>query len=220
MAKLVLYSYFRSSAAYRVRIALNLKNIEHEICPVHLLKNGGEQHKPTYRKTNPQGLIPALECPDRTTITQSLAIIEYLEEKYPEPALISGTPEQRAQQRAVAQAICCDIHPLNNLRVLNFLQIEMGLRDTQKQSWYHHWIKEGLDALETMIANKGHQHTFCFGEQPSVADICLAPQMYNAKRFNCDIDNYPTLQKIYDNCMELESFRLAAPEMQADHEES
>ncbi len=219
MSSLILYSYFRSSAAYRVRIALNLKGLSYKTHHVHLVRNGGEQYNSDYCTINPQQLVPSLVTEDRTVIPQSLAIIEYLEETYPQAPLLSGDAKQRALIRAFALAISCDMHPLNNLRVLNYLKHEFDVNEAQKSTWYHHWIKQGFTALEQQISNGGNKQ-FCFGDAPSLADICLIPQMYNAQRFHCDLSQYPTLRTIYNHCMEIDAFYKAAPEAQADYEES
>lgn len=212
-----LYSYFRSSAAYRVRIALNLKGLDPEYIPVHLVKNGGEQHSPEYRQINPTELIPAWiekNIQDDFTLTQSLSILEYLEEKYPDVALLPQDFQQRALIRAVSQSIACDIHPLNNLRVLQYLSNTLAISDEQKTTWYRHWIETGFKALEIQLKNSNGQ--FCFGETASFADCCLIPQVYNALRFKIDLALYPKIQAIYQHCNTLSAFQNAAPEAQAD----
>lgn len=218
MSGLNLYTYFRSSAAYRVRIALNLKSLDYQPHFIHLLKDGGEQHQDAYRELNPQGLIPALVTEDEGTLTQSLAIIEYLDETYPEPALLPASASARAFVRSLALMVCCDIHPLNNLRVHAYLKDELHVNDDARQLWYQHWINEGLSALEKRLNTQEDNSHFCYGDTPTIADLCLIPQLYNAKRFDCDISSYPTLRKINTNCMELEAFIKAAPENQPDHE--
>jgi len=210
-----LYGYWRSTAAYRVRIALAVKNIEVEAIEIHLVKDGGEQHQQDFRAINPQGLVPALEV-NGNIITQSMAILDYLEEQYPKPSLLSDDAVIRAQIKAFAQTIVCDIHPLNNLRVLQYLKGNLAVSEEQKTDWYLHWVKLGFEALETIIAQSKIQQTFCFGEQPSMADICLIPQIYNANRFHCPMDNYPNLQRINSNCLQLEAFIAAIPENQPD----
>ncbi len=218
MSDLTLYTYFRSTAAYRVRIALNLKQLDYIPHTIHLVRDGGEQHSTQYRDINPQGLVPTLIDGD-TTVTQSLAIIEYLEERFPSPPLLPRTPGLRAQARAIAQQICCDIHPLNNLRVLNYLRTEMQQDESSRHRWYQHWITEGLAALEQWLARDGkHQSRYCFGDTPTVADLCLIPQLYNARRFSCDTSNYPTLLKIDQHCMTLTAFQQASPEQQPDYD--
>ena len=212
-----LYSYFRSSAAYRVRIALNLKGLAYDTVPVHLTRGGGEQFAPGYRKLNPQALVPALQDGGRL-FTQSLAIIEYLDEVHPQNPLLPKDPAARARVRALALAIACDLHPLNNTRVLNYLTGPMGLGDVAKQTWYHHWIAEGLGALEASLARDRETGRFCHGDAPGLADCCLAPQLANAYRFKCDVSPYPTLLRIEKNCQALEAFRRAAPGQQPDAE--
>lgn len=217
MATMKLYSYFRSSAAYRVRIALNLKGLAYETVPVHLTRAGGDQLTPAYRQLNPQALVPLLEDAGRL-LTQSLAIIEYLEEVHPQPALLPMDPAARARVRALALAVACDLHPLNNLRVLNYLTGPMGLGDEAKQTWYRHWIAEGLGALEATLVRDRETGRFCHGDAPGLADCCLVPQLANAYRFKCDVSPYPTLLKIEKNCLALEAFRRAAPDQQPDAE--
>lgn len=208
-----LYSYFRSSAAYRVRIALNLKGLKAEIIPVHLLNNGGEQHQPAYRQINPSGLIPAW-VEDDFQLSQSLSILEYLQEKYPQPALLPADLQQRAKIRAFCQSIACDIHPINNLRVLQYLSGTLQLSDEQKTAWYQHWVTLGFQSLEAQLTDSnGH---FCFGDQPTFADCCLIPQVYNAQRFHVDLTDFPKIAAIYSHCLTLPSFQQAAPEAQAD----
>jgi len=212
-----LYSYFRSSAAYRVRIALALKKLDAEILPVHLLKGGGEQLGPIYRKLNPQSLIPTLET-EAGALAQSLAIIEYLEETYPEPPLLPRDAFQRARVRAFALAIACDIHPLNNLRVLNKLRADLNADQKAIEAWYCHWIQLGLGALESMIDNRAAAAGVCFGERPGLADICLVPQMANARRYPCDLSAMPKLLAIDEALRQRPEFRAAAPEAQPDYE--
>jgi len=208
-----LYTYFRSSAAYRVRIALALKGIDYEAVPVHLLRDGGEQLKPGYRAVNPQGLVPALDD-GGTLLTQSLAIIEYLEETRPEPPLLPRDPEGRAKVRAVALAIACDIHPINNLRVLNYLRGPLGQPDERVNAWIRHWVESTLAALEPMVAATAGR--YCYGDTPTLADLCLVPQLFNARRFNCDLKDCPTLLRIDAACRDLPAFKAAAPENQPD----
>jgi maleylacetoacetate isomerase len=212
---IVLYSYFRSSAAYRVRIALNLKNIDYRIRPIHLLKNGGEQFAPDYLALNPQGRVPVLVVHDQI-MTQSAAIIEYLEEVYLEPPLLPSSALGRAYVRSLAQLIACDIHPLNNLRVLNYLKENQRLED--KSGWYRHWVREGFGALEKLLMNGGKKGRFCFGDTPGMADAFLVPQVYNGLRFDCGIDDFPLISDIYWNCMQERAFIEAAPENQPDAE--
>lgn len=210
-----LYSYFRSSAAYRVRIALNLKGLAYRTLPVHLLRDGGEQHRPAYRAVNPAGLVPALE--DRGhTLTQSLAILEYLEEQYPQTPLLPRGSADRARVRAIAQSIACEIHPLNNLRVLQYLSGTLGLGEEQKNAWYRHWVGEGLGAVERLLADDPRTGAFCHGDRPTLADCCLVPQVFNARRFGCELDTMPTILAIVARCQSLEAFQRAAPEHQPD----
>lgn len=210
-----LYSYFRSSAAYRVRIALNLKGLAYRTLPVHLLRDGGEQHRPAYRAVNPAGLVPALE--DRGhTLTQSLAILEYLEEQYPQTPLLPQGSADRARVRAIAQSIACEIHPLNNLRVLQYLSGTLGLGEEQKNAWYRHWVGEGLGAVERLLADDPRTGAFCHGDRPTRADCCLVPQVFNARRFGCELDAMPTILAIVARCQSLEAFQRAAPEHQPD----
>ncbi len=209
-----LYSYFRSSAAFRVRIALNLKGLAYECIPVHLVRDGGEQHAPAYQAINPSELVPTLIDANQP-IAQSLAIIEYLEETHPHPSLLPGDAMQRAQIRAFAQSIACDIHPLNNLRVLNYLKDELHVDDAAKSNWYTYWIGVGLAALEQQLAKHDSQD-FCFGTQATLADCCLIPQVYNALRFDCDMSQLPRINRIYKHCMGLDAFIDAAPEHQPD----
>ena len=211
-----LYSYYRSSAAYRVRIALNLKQLPYETVGVHLLKNGGEQKQSAYRAKNPQKLVPALEDNEQV-FTQSLAIIEYLDEAYRTQPLLPAAATERARVRAMAQLIACDIHPLNNLRVLGYLQNQLGADETAKTEWYRHWIQEGFAALETLLQSE-QTGRFCHGDTPTLADCCLVPQVYNARRFQVDLSPYPTIVRIVAECGALPAFQTAAPENQPDAE--
>ena len=204
-----LYSYFRSSAAYRVRIALNLKGIEYEMVPVNLLT--GEQKSDDYKSLNAEGLVPVLET-DQGLLTQSLAMLEWLEEQHPQPSILPGDSWQRAQARSLAYAVSCDIHPVNNLRILKYLQNDMQQSDEDKIGWYKHWINTGFNALEQKLA----EHKYCCGDQPTIADICLVPQVFNALRFKMDMDAYPKISKIYERCNQLKPFIDAAPENQPD----
>ncbi len=214
---LKLYTYFRSSAAYRVRIALNLKKIEYTAIPVHLIRDGGHQHSSDYAARNPQELLPTLED-DGLTITQSIAILEYLEEVYPSPALLPPDAPGRAYVRSLALAIACDIHPLNNLRVLRYLEDTLGVDAERRAEWYRQWVKVGFTALEQLLARRTHAGEFCHGDSPTMADCCLVPQVFNAQRLQCPLDNYPVLMQIHANCEELEAFQRAAPGMQFDAE--
>lgn len=206
-----LYSYWRSSAAYRVRIALALKGLPYDTAFVHLVNGGGEQHAPHYKSLNAQGLVPSWQG-EEGVLTQSLAIIEYINDCHPDTPLLPAAPFARAKVRAMAQAIACEIHPINNLRVLKYLRTSVGLDDEAVNSWYQHWVSEGLEALELMVGDDG----FCYGNTPSLADICLIPQLYNARRFNVDLAIYPKLCRIEANCLQLEAFKQAVPEAQAD----
>jgi maleylacetoacetate isomerase len=212
-----LYTYFRSSAAFRVRIALNLKGIAAQYRFVNLRREGGEQHSPEYKRLNPQQLVPTLMHGDRV-ITQSLAIIEYLEEVQPEPALLPRDPQARARVRQLAYAIACDIHPINNLRVLQYLRRSCGRNEEQIIDWMTHWVDVGFEALETMLANSPETGRFCHGDTPTLTDICLIPQMTNARRGRTNIDAFPTLKRIEAACLALLAFADAAPERQPDAE--
>jgi len=212
-----LYTFFRSSASYRVRIALNLKGLRYEQVPIHLRRGGGEQLLPAYKAINPQGLVPALEDGGHI-LPQSLAIIEYLEERYPEPALLPGDPVQRATVRSMALVVACEVHPLQNLRVLGYLKNVLHHSDEEVTTWARHWVTLGLAALEQMVLAVLDRGVFCFGNTPSLADICLVPQLYNARRFACDLSVCPTLVQIDATCRALPAFADAAPENQADAE--
>jgi len=207
MTKPVLFDYFRSSASYRVRIALNLKGVNYESEPVNLLEGG--QKLPAYRAVNPQGLVPALEI-DGRRLTQSLAIIFYLDSTRPEPPLLPADPADSAHVRALAFAIASDIHPLNNLRVLTYLKDELGQEKEERDSWYRHWIAEGFAALEAMAAPRSGR--FLFGDSPTLADICLVPQMFNARRLEAPLDAYPTLIRADSEARRLEAFAAAHPD--------
>lgn len=215
MPELILYDYWRSSAAYRVRIALNLKGLEYQQQSIHLVRDGGEQKMHAYRAVNPQGLVPALRAGNET-LTQSLAIIEWLDENHPEPALLPPTATARAQVRAMAMLVACDIHPLNNLRIMSWLKQEAELSDEIYMRWYHHWITVGFTALEQQLELHQHNSPYCNGEQAGLADICLIPQVYNAERFNCDISNFPRIRKIAAVCRKIPAFEKALPENQPD----
>ncbi|HEY2863814.1 MAG TPA: maleylacetoacetate isomerase [Casimicrobiaceae bacterium] len=208
-----LYNYFRSSAAYRVRIALHMKGLPFDYAPVHLVK--GEQHADAYRALNRQELVPTL-VDGSTVVTQSLAIIEYLDERHPSPPLLPSTSAARARVRAIALAIACDIHPLNNLRVLRYLTRTLNVGEEVKDAWYRHWIETGLTALETQLASDAATGTFCHGDAPGLADIFLVPQLANARRSNIGLDPYPTLARIDDACRALDAFARAAPDRQPD----
>jgi maleylpyruvate isomerase len=212
-----LYGYFRSSAAYRVRIALNLKAIAHDTRSIHLTRGGGEQFAPDYARLNPQRLVPTL-IDDGKTLTQSLAIIEYLDETHPTPPLLPSDAPGRARARAIALAIACDIHPLNNLRVLRYLTGEMRLNEDAKNRWYRHWVETGLAQVEAMLAGDPRTGRYCHGDQPTLADIALIPQIANGRRFDCDLSGCPTALRIDAACQALPAFRDAAPANQPDAE--
>ncbi len=210
-----LYTYYRSSASYRVRIALNLKGLSATPHYVHL--RDGAQRSDDYLKVNPQGLVPAL-TDDGATIGQSLAIIEYLDETHPEPPLLPADPRDRARVRQIALTIACDIHPIDNLKVLNYLTSQLGVGDEDRVTWYRHWVAEGLAAVEALLAGDRRTGRFCHGETPGLADLCLVPQIYNAERFDCDLDAYPTAMAINANCLSIPAFAEAAPDVQPDAE--
>lgn len=209
-----LYGYYRSSTSYRVRIALNLKELDYRQQPVNLLQ--GEHREGPYRQLNPQGLVPALETDEGEQLTQSLAICEYLEERYPEPSLLPANAVDRARVRALVGLLAIEIHPLNNLRVLKYLTGELGIDEDTKLGWYRHWIAEGFDALEAMLAGDPRTGRYCHGDQPGLADACLVPQVYNAERFGCDLESYPTIRRIHAACNELPAFARAHPAEQPD----
>jgi maleylacetoacetate isomerase len=212
---LQLYSYWRSSAAYRVRIGLNLKGLAYDIVPVHLLHDGGQQHSAEYRAINPQQLVPVLGHGHRR-LGQSLAILEYLDEMWPTPALLPSTARERQRVRALALLVACDIHPLNNLRVLQYFEQEWNVPRPERDEWVRHWIVEGLAAAEAMVADHPSTGTYCEGNMPSLADCCLIPQIYNARRFGVDMGQFPALQRIETACLELPAFDAARPERQPD----
>jgi maleylacetoacetate isomerase len=211
-----LYDYFRSSAAYRVRIALQLKSQAPERVFIHLRR--GAQRDESYLALNPQGLVPMLVTDKGDMLTQSLAIIEWLDETYPQPPLLPADPAGRARVRGIALAIACDIHPLNNTRVLNYLTGTLGVTEAQKDGWYRYWVDTGLEALETSLARDHATARFCHGDAPTVADICLVPQLANARRFAIDLAAYPTLTRIEAACVALPAFAAAAPAKQPDAE--
>lgn len=215
-----LYGYFRSSASYRVRIALNLKGLPYETVPVHLVKDGGQQFTPDFLKLNPDALVPALvdERDDPAVLTQSLSIIEYLEEMYPEPPLLPKNAADRAFIRSLALTIACEIHPLNNLRVLRYLVRELKVSEDDKNAWYRHWCEHGLASIETMLSRDSRVGKFCFGDAPSLADCFLVPQVANAQRFNCDLSGMPTVMRINEACLALDAFIAASPARQPDAE--
>ena len=214
---LTLHNYFRSSAAYRVRIAMNLKGLDYDYVPVHLTRDGGMQFKEPYKSLNPQQLVPLLDD-DGFQISQSLAIIEYLDEKFPNTRLLPKSPEGRARVRQIALAISCDIHPLQNLRVLKYLTGTLGASEESKTQWIHHWLSEGLAALEADLSRAPTRGRFCFGDSPSMADCTLVPQMFSAARFNVDTVPYPTLRAIYEACEAIPAVAAAHPSRQMDAE--
>jgi maleylacetoacetate isomerase len=213
---LTLYDYWRSSACYRVRIALNLKGLRYAQKAVHLLNDGGEQHAAGYREVNPQQVVPSLVDGQRV-IRQSLAIIEYLDEAYIETArLLPALARDRARVRAIALLVACDVHPLNNLRVMQFLEREYAIGQPAREQWSRHWMQEGFGALETMLAGDAATGAYCLGDAPTLADACLIPQLYNAKRFGVDLAPYPTIRRIDAQCLSLPAFDAARPENQPD----
>jgi maleylpyruvate isomerase len=212
-----LYTFFRSSASFRVRIALNLKGLSYEQVPIHLRRGGGEQFTAGYKQINPQSLLPTLESEDRY-LTQSLAIIEYLEEQYPTPPLLPKNAADRALVRSMALVIACEVHPIQNLRVLNYVKKEYNQTDEQVNRWALHWIDLGLASLEQMIGAQTARGNFCFGDTPTLADICLVPQLGNARRFGCDLSRYPDILSIEKVCIAIPAFADAAPEKQPDAE--
>ena len=209
-----LYSYFRSSAAYRVRIALNLKGIAYETAPIHLVKEGGHNRRPEFRAINPQMRVPVLVTPKGDVLIQSLAIIEYLEEIQPEPALLPKDPVARAKARALAELIACDIHPLNNIGPLRYLKNDMGQEQSAIDTWYHHWVIAGFEALETLMG----PGPYVCGEQVTVADLCLVPQVYNARRLKVPLEKFPKIVAADAACQALAAFDRARPENQPDTE--
>ena len=212
-----LYTYFRSSAAYRVRIALNLKGLQYDAVPVHLLRGGGEQLQADYVKMNPSGLVPTFQD-DYITLTQSMAILEYLEDEYPEVPLLPKDAAGRARVRELAQIVACDIHPVNNLRVLRYLVHDLGLPEDVKTQWYRHWLLGGLDVLEKHLARDPSAGPLCHGYLPTIADCFLVPQVFNAQRQGVDISVYPNIARINAACVELPAFVAAHPSNQPDAE--
>lgn len=208
-----LYTYFRSSASFRVRIALNYKGIAYEPAVVNLARS--EHHEAVYRGVNPQGLLPAVEDGGKRLI-QSLAIMEYLEERYPEPPLLPKDPFERAYVRALAGIVACEIHPLNNPRTLKHVRKTYGVDEAGINTWYRHWIAEGFDMLERFLDSEALAGTYCLKDTVTIADCCLVPQVFNAKRFECDLAPYPTAMRIFDACMQLPAFDAAQPTMQPD----
>ncbi|MDC7807928.1 maleylacetoacetate isomerase [Luteimonas sp BLCC-B24] len=212
---LVLHTYWRSSAAYRVRIALHLKGLAFESVPVHLLQDGGQQRTPAFAARNPQRLVPTLQH-GAAVLTQSLAIIEYLDEVWPEPSLLPGDAAARHRARALAQLVACDVHPLGNLRVLQFLEHTWSLDQAQRHQWLERWITEGLAAFEALLTRAPRTGDFCIGPAPTIADCALVPQLYNARRFGIGLDAYPRIRAIEAACLALPAFDAARPERQPD----
>ena len=212
-----LYNYFRSSASFRVRIALALKGLDYEYASVHLLKAGGEQFAAEFKAMNPAALVPVLDD-DGIVLTQSLAIIEYLDETRPQPPLLPGDVVGRARVRAIALAIACEIHPLNNLRVLGYLSKTLGVSEEQRNAWYRHWVETGLATVEGMLAGDGSTGACCHGDTPTLADICLVPQIFNAQRFKARLDHVPTVMRIHEHCLTLPAFAKSVPALQPDAE--
>jgi len=209
-----LYSYFRSSAAYRVRIALNLKGIPYEMAAIHLTKDGGHNRRPEFRAINPQMRVPALEVDGGDILMQSLAIIEYLDETHPKPPLLPADPIARAHVRAIAQMIACDIHPLNNVGPLRYLKHKLGQEQTAIDAWYHHWVIDGFEAVEAVIK----PGPYAYGAEVTLADLCLVPQVYNARRLKVPLDRFPKIVAADAACMKLAAFDKARPENQPDAE--
>lgn len=212
---LTLHTYWRSSCSYRVRIALHLKGLEYESRPVHLVRNGGEQHSRQYRIINPQGLVPALEH-DSLVLTQSLAIVEYLEEAFPHPPLLPADAAERARVRGLAMLVACEIQPLANLGTQQFLANTLEVDEGGREAWTRHHIHKGFMALEQRLSSEGDTGLFCHGDTPGLADLCLVPQMYNARRIGCQLDTFPTLTRIDAACRAIPAFAAAAPEAQPD----
>ena len=212
-----LYNYFRSSASFRVRIALALKGLDYDYVPVHLLKEGGQQFSAGFKAMNPAALVPVLDD-DGTVLTQSLAIIEYLDETRPQLPLLPQEAAGRARVRAIALAIACEIHPLNNLRVLGYLSKTLGVSDEQRNAWYRHWVEAGLEAVEAMLAGDSRTGACCHGDSPTLADICLVPQIFNAQRFKARLDHVPTVMRIHEHCLTLPAFAESVPALQPDAE--
>ena len=212
-----LYNYFRSSASFRVRIALKYKGLPYEYVPVHLLAGGGEQFAPSFRTLNPDSLVPVLDD-DGQVLTQSLAIIEYLEETRPQPPLLPRDAGDRAYVRSIALAIACEIHPLNNLRVLRYLVKSLGLTEEQKNTWYRHWVEDGLAAVEARLVDEARSGRYALGDAITIADVMIVPQIFNAQRMHCNLDSVPTVMRIFDQCMQLPAFIDAQPLGQPDAE--
>lgn len=208
-----LTTYFRSTAAYRVRIALNLKGIDHELVPIDLF--GGEQKHEGFLEHSPEGLVPTLSL-EGQVVSQSMAILEYLEETHPQPAILPEDSIDRAYVRALAQTVVSDMHPLNNLRVYKYLMSDMGVDETGKLTWYHHWLAQGFNSIEKRLAGHPKTGQCCLGNTPTIADLCLIPQVYNANRFEFSLDDYPTIRRINEHCLSLPAFANASPSVQPD----
>jgi maleylacetoacetate isomerase len=221
MSDFTLHGYFRSSASYRVRIAMALKTIPFDQVPVHLVRDGGEQLRPEYRSINPDGLVPSLTHAvdgETNVLTQSLAIVEYLDELHPDPPLLPRAALDRAFVRSVALQVACEIHPLNNLRVLKYLKACLGLSEEQKDAWYRHWIDHSFRSLESRLSTDRRVGKLIFGDAPTLADLCLVPQVWNARRYKVPLDDYPTIVRLADHAMSLDAFAAAEPSMQPDAE--
>lgn len=212
---MTLYSYFRSSSSYRVRIALALKGVAFDIAPVNLVKDGGQQFSPEYQKLNPQSLVPCL-VHEGQVLAQSMAIMEYLDDVHPEPALVFGAPKDKAYIRRLSQLVACEVHPLNNVRVLKYLQGTMNADEGARNAWYAHWSLTGMRAFERILKDSGRAGDFCLGDRVSMADLCLVPQLYNMRRYNVPLDELPLCRRIEAHCVRLPAFQKAAPEAQAD----
>ncbi len=213
--QLQLYSYWRSSAAYRVRIGLNLKGLPYETIPVHLVRDGGEQHGAAFREANPQGLVPVLRHGSRV-MRQSLAILEYLDETWPSPPLLPMLSRDRVRVRGLAHTVACDIHPLNNLRVLQYFENTWSVPQPVREGWIQHWVESGFEAVEAILVDHPATGQFCEGSTPTLADCCLIPQVYNARRFGIDMARYPTISRIEEACLQMPAFDAARPERQPD----
>lgn len=211
----MLYGYWRSSASYRVRIALNLKEIPHDQRPIHLVRDGGQQYRAEYRALNPQAQVPTL-VHDGLVLSQSMAILEYIEETFPARPMLPGDRPGRARVRSLCNVIACDTHPINNLRVLKYLTETLQVPDSARTEWYRHWVAAGLDAFEQMLADSGATGRFCHGDQPTLADCCLLPQIYNARRFDCDESNWPEIRRVCESLEAIDAIVDAAPENQID----
>jgi len=216
-----LYNYFRSSASFRVRIAMNLKGLDFAYQAIHLTRHGGEQHAAAFKAINPEALVPVLiddTREPRLKITQSLAIIEYLDETHPEPPLLPSEATERARVRSLALALACEVHPLNNLRVLRYLTQVLKVDEAAKDTWYRHWVEVGLSAFEQQLASSPMTGSFCHGDAPTLADVTLVPQIFNAQRFRCDTSAWPTTMRVFETCMTLDAFKRAVPTAQPDAE--